>query len=574
MINKQFVSSLPDSYSVKIEEAKSLLLSDSWEVVDLGSYAEDRLGNPIIGEDGLPVYVSAKINIKEIYEGMPTEFELSVKLDLLNQYKHKDGCIQAKQSSFRTKIHQYKVIKLTMQRAGLRYLKEIDYETLKRFCDEMLKPNNDLRSQSSSSYKYGIIAHASFVKVLSTLGNMTVNSTLHGLIDYPSIQVVPEECIVLVKDSVSEYVEYNTWLESGTHGTMPLEVAIVILSEALEYFEKPELKRILALVAAVSELSHYKNITETDALRSALNRFIEGLYDRDKNGVFNWATRSRAGMARPIKMRRSNNVSDLAGIYFDLCDEYEVDFQFEKPLESIDDLSLRVRHAFYRVSAALSALTGVRWSELASLKNDAFEFSSTRGKFKSKIKKTNNNSETYRPVTIHAQPIAWISNGLSQQSAIHGDDTVAPWLLKATLPWQKQPVSINGLSWHDTGDNKSMGGFYRELLSELISDYDSEGIPISSHRFRHTWAELAIRRFDGNVPEAIRNYFRHWYGSFMTMDYIREKIKADLPEINRSYMRELVHRIAKNEQEFFGPAARYMLSLVQDIDVLEPTVMV
>lgn len=319
------------------------------------------------------------------------------------------------------------------------------------------------------------------------------------------------------------------------------------------------------------ENMHYKNITETDALRSALNRFIEGLYDRDKNGVFNWATRSRAGMARPIKMRRSNNVSDLAGIYFDLCDEYEVDFQFEKPLESIDDLSLRVRHAFYRVSAALSALTGVRWSELASLKNDAFEFSSTRGKFKSKIKKTNNNSETYRPVTIHAQPIAWISNGLSQQSAIHGDDTVAPWLLKATLPWQKQPVSINGLSWHDTGDNKSMGGFYRELLSELISDYDSEGIPISSHRFRHTWAELAIRRFDGNVPEAIRNYFRHWYGSFMTMDYIREKIKADLPEINRSYMRELVHRIAKNEQEFFGPAARYMLSLVQDIDVLEPT---
>ena len=35
-------------------------------------------------------------------------------------------------------------------------------------------------------------------------------------------------------------------------------------------------------------------------------------------------------------------------------------------------------------------------------------------------------------------------------------------------------------------------------------------------------------------------------------------------------MREILHRIAQNEEEFFGPAAKYMLSLVKDVEVLDP----
>jgi hypothetical protein len=243
-------------------------------------------------------------------------------------------------------------------------------------------------------------------------------------------------------------------------------------------------------------------------------------------------------------------------------------------MSDIKDLTDAVRESLYRVSGSLSILTGVRSSELESLREDSFEVINERGTFKSKIKKTNNDSETIRPVTIHAEPIAWIACELSQAGYHHGDLNPAPYLLKASLPWYKEKgnqTSIHGLTWTKYGDGRvSLGSFYKELLNNLISDFDISETPLSSHRFRHTWAELAIRRFDGNVPEAIRNYFRHWYSSFMTMDYIRGKLKADLPEISRSYLKELIHRAAYDDEIFYGAAGRFMLSRLKEIDMVDP----
>jgi integrase len=565
MLAEKNILSIKELNSVKAQEQKTLLISDIWTVVDKSNYQEDRYGNTITDEDGKPLYVSQELNLKDCYEGMPVEYELSVKLDLLNLYSHNGEIILAKPATFKGKLHNFRVIKNSMQRMGLRYFREINSDTIKQLCSEMIKPVDSLGNITKHGHKDGVIAYSTFAKSLSVLGSMTVNSILHGLLDYPPIHVIPYECINLVEDEVSEHTNLKTWLEGGTLGTLPLEIAIVMLSEALEYFETPDLKRLLAIVEAVS-----KHLNRTNAsfisIRGTLRAFLDGDYGRDDKGVYVWAEKKHG----PYKLRAASGAKNLAAIYFDLCDEFEVDYKFERSIKSLEELTLRIRHAFFRVSASLTILTGARISELFSLKNDAFEFSNERGKFKSKIRKTQNNSETYRPVTIHAEPIAWIANGLSKQSALHGENSVSPWLLKAVLPWIKQETAINGLSWEDLGGNGSMGGFYRELLGELISDYDPDEYAISSHRFRHTWAELAIRRFDGNVPEAIRNYFRHWYGSFMTMEYIRGKIKVDLPEINREYMREILHRIAQNEEEFFGPAAKYMLSLVKDVEVLDP----
>lgn len=567
MLTEKNILSIQELDSVKAQEINSFLISDVWTVVDESNYQKDRYGNTITDEDGKPLYVSREINLKDCYDGMPVEYELSIKLDLLGQFSHAESHILAKSNTFQTKIGHLKVIKIAMQRAGLRYFKQIDENTIKTLCVEILKFDFDSQDfRAPAAKNRWIRSHRSFSSILKVLNNMSIYSVLHGLVDYPSIQVIPEDCVRLVEDAVSEHTDFKTWLEGGTYGTLPLEISIAILSEALEYFESPDLKRILAIIEAASQYTMRTNASFY-SVRQTLTAFLKGDYGRDDEGVYVWAPSTKNNL---YKMRVPSGIKTLAAIYFDLCDEFEVGYKFERSIKNYKELGLRAKHAFYRVSASLSVLTGVRISELASLKNDAFEFSNERGKFKSKIKKTQNNSETYRPVTIHAEPIAWIANGLSKQSAFHGENSVSPWLLKGALPWIQKEIAINALNWDDTGKNTSMGGFYRELLTDLISDYDPIEHAISSHRFRHTWAELAIRRFDGNVPEAIRNYFRHWYGSFMTMEYIRGKIKADLPEINRDYMREILHRIAHNEEEFFGPAAKYMLSLVKEVEVLDP----
>ncbi len=77
-------------------------------------------------------------------------------------------------------------------------------------------------------------------------------------------------------------------------------------------------------------------------------------------------------------------------------------------------------------------------------------------------------------------------------------------------------------------------------------EFSAECISVHPHRFRHSWAEFAIRRFDGNVFEAVRQHFRHSYGSYFTARYTNNKLSDEVKnQIESSYIRELLRKMVE-----------------------------
>ena len=118
------------------------------------------------------------------------------------------------------------------------------------------------------------------------------------------------------------------------------------------------------------------------------------------------------------------------------------------------------------------------------------------------------------------------------------------------------------------------GWFKSFYKTHVVDKYPEAGklhSEVSPHQARHTFAEFALRRFDGNVMEKIREHFRHSYGSFHTRRYTREKLSESVRiSLERDYAKEIMGRIAhgKLDDRFYGPAAKRIDKEMAEISVL------
>ena len=94
---------------------------------------------------------------------------------------------------------------------------------------------------------------------------------------------------------------------------------------------------------------------------------------------------------------------------------------------------------------------------------------------------------------------------------------------------------------------------------------------ITPHMFRHTFAEFALRRFDGNVVELIRLHFRHHYGSFMTYEYTGNKQhESEWTKLVDNYLVELVERYISNGEELLGQMGKTIKAMADKYTHLSP----
>lgn len=108
--------------------------------------------------------------------------------------------------------------------------------------------------------------------------------------------------------------------------------------------------------------------------------------------------------------------------------------------------------------------------------------------------------------------------------------------------------------------------YYDEFCCRMsdIVDFDikTRHGSISSHQFRHTFAEFALRKFDGNVEELLRQHFCHRYNHWWTKRYTEDKLDVEQANIvNRRYIRELVPQIlldSTDDPEYVGAVALFI----------------
>ncbi|MGK0524495.1 MAG: integrase [Pseudomonadales bacterium] len=556
------------------------LVADRWECVDDTEILRNADGEPKLDHNGNTQHFAFSIDISSAYEGLSVETEFTIKLMLLNHNRVIDGVLFGKENSIRNQVYHYSRLQRACKNTGIRSYAEINKQSLADFCRAVVAPEARV---GTSLPLY--IAYRSYITLISVLEQIQDNKAIFGLTDAPSCLIRADKCIELVKPLISTETNWKEWIKGGTLGNVPIEIALLMLQEGLGFEESIELKSLIAIVQGVSEVSIERQMPSRASISQALKAFLTGNYRRDADGVYRIYRRKRQGVLSevayrsPKKRGKGKHTFAIAERIFDKYEAMGGNINSMLLPSSLEEMNDQVRFALYRCSAMISILTGARRSELKSLPRDSFNIDEKgNATFVSRIRKTNHGVETERSVSIHAAHFAGIALRLNNPGIHHPDDKKRA-LLQVYVPWRQSP--FDGTEWNrylygedraGRGSGRSLGlkGFYEKMLAALISDFDPGRYPLSSHRFRHTWAEIAIRRFDGNVPEAIRNHFRHWFGSFMTMDYLRDKVKADLPEINRQYMRELIHRAASGQEEFFGPSGRYLLSRIREIELLTP----
>lgn len=195
----------------------------------------------------------------------------------------------------------------------------------------------------------------------------------------------------------------------------------------------------------------------------------------------------------------------------------------------------------YSTLTVLLTLTGARsWSEISQMTADDFTPSISSGGviFKTSIKKTNHGIPKDRMMYNLAMEavirLQSCRNTTNKDIFLFSNDFLALRNHKSAV--NTAPLGPGALS-------QGLRRYYDKFAKTqpLLTKKHPE---LKAHQFRHTWAEFALRMFEGNVSEEIRRHFAHSYGSFMQETYTSEKLKDEIADdLVRAYLKEVLSKI-------------------------------
>ncbi|MDR6927850.1 hypothetical protein [Pseudomonas sp. BE134] len=342
-------------------------------------------------------------------------------------------------------------------------------------------------------------------------------------------------------------IEYSDWKKGGSYGSIPLTCASIMLAEAITLIESDEAK------IAVVFFRQWRKL---------------------KSNIANWfGTKDRLAFYRRIqspgyKLSRFERDWAESAIEMGEAIDNATTAHFEHlPWNSIGELTEYCRLLSKASLATIVLLSGFRIHEIQSMNiNDYSQDPDGSWWFNSENNKTESGFSHPRSLHGLAADAANLMRGIT---AVDTDELNLPLIhngyrdgaFQVARGWGK--ISAN--EWlADAGySNGALSlwfkDFYQTYVVEKHPEAGSIHDDVSPHQARHTFAEFALRRFDGNVMEKIREHFRHSYGSYHTRRYTGEKLKESIRiSMERDYLKEVMGRIAVGslDDRFYGPAAR------------------
>ncbi len=345
------------------------------------------------------------------------------------------------------------------------------------------------------------------------------------------------------EDSLGEILKerktsYEEWMEGGYFESIPLPIAMMLLSDAISILRSDQTKLLLA----------YFRHQRTNLAIHPKSLFHNKRFDVFcKNGTLGKSTftpnyRTLHEVLKVVTGKPVRHIPFSPEIINDHC-------------ASVFDACIVI----------VLTLTGIRISELGSICADDYKLE-TDGTwvFNSDLFKTNFGLPEIRTMSGLVAEAAETMVGLSYLTKRKRVDCKKLPLFSRNyyISNYRRDNRIEDVKFkgHKTGTlSDRLNVFYSKFLDNH-NEVKSECPLIHPHRFRHTFAEFGLRRFDGNVLEAIRQHFRHQAGSYFTHRYMDNKLSAEVKdEIERDYLKELISRIVESENnDLSGPVAVYI----------------
>lgn len=351
--------------------------------------------------------------------------------------------------------------------------------------------------------------------------------------DYVLEKMIKEEA-----PKLTENFDYIAWRTGAKLDSVPVYVAMALLKASLEFLRSPRTKMAIATIRILD-----RGVSTSANL---IKRVNDGRLSSFYVGTNNETAKENRKIIEE-ELCRVFNAGSITEIPPDILNaNFPCKFK-----GSVGEIIARIHAISELTMIVIAILTGARRNELESIQwNDIYRDEHGDWRFRSEIAKTNQGIVTIRYISGLAAEAVDVLR-LAGELKDYSDDSALFRRIKAEgLGGNSAARSAVALTLPNT-------------FEHFINPYLDEELKINSftiHALRHTWAEFALRRFDGDsVPELIRQHFRHSWGSYMTRHYIHGKVfEEDGKDLKKQYIAELIGRAANGETRIYGPVGEFI----------------
>ncbi|WP_417529007.1 site-specific integrase [Marinomonas shanghaiensis] len=392
-------------------------------------------------------------------------------------------------------------------------LSEWDQGDVARFIQDVLEFKVDWVSEESNgshNVKSEGVASRGIIEGITYTLNQSEKLLLSGHIqDGLSFHFSEKQVKMIVRPILKSYqITYDDWKKGESYSSVPLPVAMLLLNDAIEVIRDTN----------TAFLMEYYQLQRSDLYYSVNSIFHQGIFQKFCDGFMQFEGQGSwpALQAKPKMEALLSLIHKYYGTSYNTF-----------PMTNFE-ISTWCEKVYQAALVILLMLTGARISELASMKaGDLTYHLDGVWEFKSEIIKTNHGLSTIRGVHGLAAEAVQALEGLSYIDKLNQNEGVDIYLFGKffTRGVKKKSFSFN--SWVQKASLGTLSSMLKNFYAEFLEKHlviKTIWPDVHPHQFRHTFAEFALRRFDGNVHEAIRRHFRHSRGSFMTNIYLSNKV--------------------------------------------------
>ncbi|ADT67633.1 site-specific integrase [Pseudoalteromonas sp. SM9913] len=348
--------------------------------------------------------------------------------------------------------------------------------------------------------------------------------------------------------------DFKEWIKGGSYDSVPLEVASLLLLEAMNTIHSDEAKAVRAYFSVQ---------------RSALKLFPESVFKKG-NTIFNQVVSGEAINKQFIQAaKRIENFLEAVQAQFKSLkgskDFDPVDFVIN--LGGHKQLNNKVKEIYDACKIIFFCLTGIRVHEMKQTDSqDYYKDDDGVWRFKTKEDKTQQGTKQLRAIGGLAAEAADILCDVSYITKHDRKDGQSTYLfgyytaMKTHFGADEKRVVHDGAGVSRENFRDRLIIFFNKVVDKFGDTVLDEYRGIYPHAFRHSFVDFVLRRFDGNIHEAIRNHFRHCVNGEFTNTYTDSKAQDQIEfAAQQKYMAELVFEmVGEHSQDFTGPIALFI----------------
>lgn len=419
------------------------------------------------------------------------------------------------------------------------------------------------------------IAYTTYETMITTLSKFKEGFLNRAIEDGPIAMPSPSHCYTLARETLEKSGrDYAEWVCGSKLDGIPMSLLMVLLSDAISIINSDLTRYLLAFFQYQKDIISQK-FPLTNGYRK--NR---GVYftPQKVNRIYRFFLSERTA-------NYPKTVDHMYVVLPEYCArECRVGSANELPLKTwpfktVRDISRHMQRVYAAGFIIFSCVTGARRDELEKLRvSDLLREKDGSYSFRSEINKTNYGIPTIRSITGLASDVVEVLERLSLEDKTTSD---------LPLFWAPQGLSLQiygqpfqfARSTNLAAEQNARHILRRHIRKDFLCEFpglsaELEFIQVTPHRFRHAFAEFALRRFDGNVPDLIRRHFRHHYGSFMTNTYTSGKLYVSetySPEkMALNYLSELGLNWLDDKEQLYGPIGMLIKQKLKAWNFLAP----